>query len=392
MTTQANSSPANHFFGISLRLLGLLFFTRLTIDMGTRLMYPFIPQIAAGLGLSVAALGQLLALKNITGIASPLFGLLAERYGRRLIMTIGLLCQAVGVSGLLFIQGWWAAIPMLIFGLALTMFLPSQQGYISDNAAPHKRGRALSAVEFSWALTSILTLPLIGWLIDVYSWRAPFLVLGLLSFSNTIIIWFNLPKTEHRSSNDLSWAVVRTVSGKPQVLAAMGVAFCLFIAVNAYFSVLGLWFQTDFAFTAKMVGYLGILIGLAEMAGTGMSSLFIDRLGKKRGCAIGLLLTAAMFMLLPLTQTSLPAAMIILTLLALCLEFSVVSLLGVYADQAPEAPSAAFSLVVVGISISTALSVPLSITLWEQFGLWAVSLMSALALLICVTLLRFALD
>jgi len=180
------------FLGISIQIMTILFLARLTVDTGTRSVYPFIPQLSAGLGLSVVGFSQLIFIRTITGVTGPVFGVLADRYGRRKLMALGLLFQAVGVTGLAFSQQWWATLPMIIFGLSLTAFIPAQQSYISDRVAYEKRGRALAAIEFAWAVAGIVSLPVIGWMIDQFGWRAPFFLLALFSLASAIMTWFQV--------------------------------------------------------------------------------------------------------------------------------------------------------------------------------------------------------
>jgi predicted MFS family arabinose efflux permease len=73
-------------------------------------------------------------------------------------------------------------------------------------------------------------------------------------------------------------------------------------------------------------------------------------------------------------------------------EFALVSLLPLYAEQAPEARATVFSLVGFGMSVGVASGSPLTATLWEQYGLWAVSIVSAASVLAAVGLIALFLD
>ncbi|NJN93287.1 MAG: MFS transporter [Anaerolineales bacterium] len=133
------------------------------------------------MGLSVVNFSWLIFIRGIIGVAGPIFGVWSDRYGRRKVMAVGLLCQTIGVIGLTLSWQWWAIAPMLVFGLGLTAFIPPQQAYISDHVVYQRRGRALAIIEASWAVAAIIFLPLVGWLIDKFGWRSPFMILGLLS-------------------------------------------------------------------------------------------------------------------------------------------------------------------------------------------------------------------
>lgn len=368
------------FLGISTQLILVLFLTRFTIDTGTRMIYPFIPNYAAGLGLTVVNFSWLIFIRSMAGMAGPIFGLLADRYGRRNLMTLGLLCQCFGAVGVALTSRWWAAGPMMIFGLSLAAFIPAEQAYISDRVSYDKRGRALAVVEFSWALAGILSLPLIGWLIEYFGWRTSFLAIGILSLFGVVLIRLRLPAVETRSSFGVKLATFWEVCQRPAVLAAIGGEILLFVGVGAFPTVWSIWLSQDFGFKAIGLGLVATAVGIAELGGSGLTGLYIDRIGKKRGSQIGLLATALGFGLLPFTQTYFYAVIAGLVFIGLFLEFTVVSLLPLYSDQVPEARATVFSLVGLGAAIGVAFGSPLAAQLWEQAGLWAVCGVSAGAL------------
>jgi predicted MFS family arabinose efflux permease len=381
------------FFGLSIQIIAIVFLARLTMDTGTRSVYPFIPQISAGLGLSIVGFSWLIFIRSIAGLAGPLFGLLADRYSRRKIMALGLLCQAVGVLGLALTRYWWAALPMILFGLSLAAFIPAQQAYISDQVAYQKRGRALAAIEFAWALAGIISLPIIGWLIDIFGWQAPFLILALVSLCSATVCWLRLPAADHHSHISLTLAQVWEVSRQPNIIAGISVELLLFVAVSNFITVWSIWLSADFGLGATALGLVATGIGLAELAGSGSSSLFIDRIGKRRGSQIGLFITAIAFLLLPFTQFSLFAAISGLTLFGILIEFTVVSLIPLYAEQVPQARATVFSLVAFGASIGIAIGSPLTASLWDRSGLWAVCAVAAGCLLLALGLVtRFLRD
>jgi predicted MFS family arabinose efflux permease len=195
------------------------------------------------------------------------------------------------------------------------------------------------------------------------------------------MVWFKLPPAEHRSHISLSLAEVWQTVLRSNVLASVGVGGLVFVTVGIFITLWGIWLNADFGLEAVGLGFVATAIGVAELIGSGLVSLFIDRIGKRRGSQAGLLLTAALFLLLPLTQTNFALAITLLIVLGVCLEFTIVALLPLYSEQAPEARATVFSLVAFGISIGAASATPLTAKLWEQFGLWAVAAVAALCLL-----------
>lgn len=368
-------------FGISVQVAGVVFLGRLILDIGVRSVFPFIPQLAAGLGLSVVNFSWLIFIRGIIGVAGPIFGIWSDRYGRRKVMAVGLLCQTVGVVGLTLSWQWWAIAPMLVFGLGLTAFIPPQQAYISDHVVYQRRGRALAIIEASWAVAAIVFLPLVGWLIDKFGWRSPFMILGLLSLLGALLIWHYLPPAAHQTQTQLSWTEMRRLSLRPNVLACVAVSLLLFVTVDCFISVWGIWLSADYGLEAAALGLVATGIGLAELVGSGSSSLFIDRLGKRRGSGLSLILSALMLFLLPLTQTVFFLAVAALIVTGALLEFTIVSLIPLYSEQAPEARGTLFSLVLFGAAIGGALGAPIAANLWEVAGLGGVCLVAGSCLL-----------
>ncbi len=366
------SDKVKIFFGLSAPIIVIVFLARLFNDIGVRMIFPFITQFAGGLNLSVVDFSWLVFWRGIIGLAGPIFGVWADRWGRRKLMAGGLLLQSLGVLWLAFSQEWSAAWPMLIFGLAVTAFLPAQQAYISDQVTYQKRGRALAVFELSWAFTAIAVLPLVGWLIDDFGWRSPLVMVALLSLAGSFLIWRHLPPAERHTHVNLSWAEIRRLCWQPHVLAAMLIALLTLMAGTCIITIWGIWLPQDFGLSATSLGLVGTAIGLAELVASSSSSLFIDRLGKRRGTAFGLLLAATGVLLLPLTREAPPLALATLVIIGLSFEFSIVSILPLYSEQAPAARGTLFSLIFFGTAIGAAAGTPVTAMLWDSSGLWGV--------------------
>ena len=90
------------------RLIGTGMAAKLLVDIGAHIFNPFLPVIAAGLGVSVVALGRLVGLRSALGIFSPVSGTLAERHGYRLVIRGALLLTATEFMLVAFsISAWW---------------------------------------------------------------------------------------------------------------------------------------------------------------------------------------------------------------------------------------------------------------------------------------------
>ena len=125
-----------------------------------------------------------------------LFGLLADRRGRRFAMTLAVACMAgasfvLGVTPSYHVIGLWAPILLLLTrlvqGMACGGELPAAQTYLSEIAPPARRGRWSSLIYISSvfgnttgiALGLALTLQLSTTEMHDWGWRVPFLLGGV---------------------------------------------------------------------------------------------------------------------------------------------------------------------------------------------------------------------
>lgn len=391
MTGTANlSSKLSSYLGVGVKIILPTLLARLLMDTSTRVLFPFIPQISAGLGLTVLGYSWLMFVRSIVNIASPVFGVLSDRRGRRILMASALLLQAVGTGGLVIFKQWWAVLPIIISGVGIAAFYPSQQAYISEQALPERRGRAMAAIESSWSLVGIFILPIAGWLIDAFGWPTPFLLLSLLSVIGAGVVWFKLPPVQARHTSDgFSPAQIRVVFLKKNVLASVGAVTLIYIPVAALVTIWGIWLSGDFGFSAVSIGWVATGIGLAELAGVFISGLLIDRVGKKRSGLIGTTSLAIGFAVLPFTQTMLGPALMMLIVVGAFYEFLLVSMVPVYAEQEPAAQGTVLSLIVVGSGIGSGLGSPLATALWNFTGdLRGISAVSVICLLAAFILIK----
>ena len=329
--------------------IGVATFCRILINTARRFAYPFAPVISRGLGVSLTATTTLIAVNQATGILGVLFGPLSDRFGYRLMMLTGL---AMVVAGML--AG--GAVPvyamvlaaLFMAGLGKNIFDPALQAYVGRRVPYKHRGLAVGLLEFSWAGSTLIGIPLMGLLIGHLGWRAPFFALGGLGLLGLGLLWRVLP-ADRPSAGDVlrskggllrSW---RFLAGQRQALGAFGFAFFASAANDNLFVVYGAWMETDFGLGVVALGASTTIIGIAEFSGEALTAALADRLGLKRAVLIGLVCCAVSYAVLPLFGLSLSAALGGLFLVFLCFEFSIVSALSLCTELVPEARATTMS-------------------------------------------------
>jgi predicted MFS family arabinose efflux permease len=328
------------------------------------------------------AITSLIAINQATGVLSPVFGPLGDRWGYRLMMLAGLGMLAVGMlaGGMLPV---FAVVLLALFlaGLGKSFFDPALQSYIGEQVPYQRRGLAMGMVEFSWAGSSLVGIPLVGLLIARLGWRSPFLVLGGLAALGVVVLVHLIPRSDRRRF-DVEGTIGfreawRRLSRERAALGALGFSLLMAAANDSLFVVYGVWLESSFGLTVLALGAATIVIGVAELLGESLTAFFSDRLGLKRALFIGLVLSASSYVLLPMVGHALPLALIGLFIIFLTFEFTIVTAISLFTEILPGARATMMSSNVAAMSIGRMVGALMGLAIWQAGGLLAIGLVSA---------------
>ncbi|MBW2200769.1 MAG: MFS transporter [Deltaproteobacteria bacterium] len=105
------------------------------------------------------------------------FGPVADRWGYRRMMLAGLRMLVVGMLAGGFLPFYGVVlVAVFLAGMGKSVFNPAIQAYIGERVPFKRRGLVVGLVEFSWAGSTLVGIPLIAIIIDRLDWRAPFLL------------------------------------------------------------------------------------------------------------------------------------------------------------------------------------------------------------------------
>lgn len=109
---------------------------------------PFLPLYCIAAGMNAAAIGVLFTIQIIaTALTNPMMGRLSDRYGRRLMITVGLIVGAVAIGMIPFLKTFWALTPIaVLFGISFAIVTSSTSAYVSDLAKAKAYGSALGVM------------------------------------------------------------------------------------------------------------------------------------------------------------------------------------------------------------------------------------------------------
>ena len=147
------------------------------VAIGFGIVAPAIPVFARSFGVSALAASSVVSVFALMRFASaPLAGFWVNRFGERIILTVGLLLVSVSsffagladnFNNLIILRG--------VGGLGSTMFTVSAFSLLLRIVAPEKRGRAAAAFQGGF-LVGGLAGPAVGGIVIAISLRAPFFV------------------------------------------------------------------------------------------------------------------------------------------------------------------------------------------------------------------------
>lgn len=334
------------------RLIGTSMAAKLAVDTGSQIFNPFLPLIASGLGLSVVELGRLIGLRNVMGIFSPLSGALSDRFGYRLIIRVSLLLIAAGCLLLAASSApWMVAVAIMLSGLGTSAFVPNLHAFISSQLPYKLRARGLGMIEYSWALTGIVGLSLIGLLIAATGWRTPFYLLAAAMVAMSLVFGAMPGEKKHAAAENAE-ASAASVSRKPwarrvlsvfvvgsnrrSTYATMAAATLSFFAAMQMMITHGAWLAGTYGLDAAALGLVALILGCFDLTASVAVSLFTDRIGKKRSVLIGIGGSLAAYLVMPFLDTGVVQAVAIIAIARMCFEFNIVSHFPLLSEQVPQ--------------------------------------------------------
>jgi multidrug resistance protein len=296
------------------------------VDMiGLMIVLPLLPLYALRLHATPTIIGFLAASFPVAQLAaSPVWGRVSDRYGRRPAILVGLFASAVayvifGFAGslwLLFVSRFVQGLGGGTTGVA--------QAYVADTMAPHERAKALGWLSAATSLGVIIG-PALGSFAARGGTTAPGLVAAGLCVVNVVFAWRWLPESraggvergpaEPRPVREAMWEVIR--HPRRPVAQMIWIYAVAMLAYNSMPPIFTLYLSWRFGITEKNIGYFFLVFG---GVGVLMRAFVVgpvnDRFGEVRTMRLGAVLYALGYLLVPLAG-SIPAFLLLQMLLPL---------------------------------------------------------------------------
>ena len=155
------------------------------VNTGHRLVSPFLPVIARGLGIPLESAGVLVAARSAASMATPAIVVVGRRLDRKVLAQIGLTIFLAGSAVTALFGVYFGVLAgFLLMGLGKSVFDVSGQAYLSDRVPYEKRARSLAIFEMTWAGGFLVGAPFVGWIIAGAGWEMAYAALaGLIGLA-----------------------------------------------------------------------------------------------------------------------------------------------------------------------------------------------------------------
>lgn len=282
---------------------------------GFGLILPLLPFWAEKLGANPAQVGLILTAYALAQfLFTPLLGALSDRFGRKPIIIVSLLIEALSfaltaVAGTL----WFLLAARFIGGMGASN-IGTAQAVVADTTTPESRARGMGMIGASIGLGFVIG-PAIGGVLAGASAGLPFWAAMVVALVNAALALALLPETRmaraaveeagmadaKRESGLAGWA--RTLRN-PTVARLVLINFIFTMAFTAMEAIYPLFSQRVFGWQALENGYIFTYVGviIVLMQG-GLVAQIVKRIGERATMILGLALLAAGLFLLPFSTT-----------------------------------------------------------------------------------------
>jgi DHA1 family multidrug resistance protein-like MFS transporter len=332
------------------RNLYVIWVAELAAVAGFSVVMPFLPYYVQDLGVTDLHQvelwsGVLLATQAVTmTIFAPIWGSLADRYGRKMMVQRAMFGGAVVISLMGFAQNVWQLAALRAIQGMLTGTVSAAMTLVASSAPRERSGYALGLLQMAvWTGASVG--PLLGGLVaDTWGYRAAFWVTGGLLFLAGLTVWrfvteqFVPPKQQKGLSGSGFWDGIRLVARDRALLSVFSIRILVRLGMRMLGPILPLFIQSLVPSSARVASMTGLISG-AGAASSAVGALTLgrasDRIGYRRVLLVCTFLAAVLYV--PQFFVVNPWQLLVLqALLGLVMSGVLASISALQANLAPE--------------------------------------------------------
>ncbi|MEM3593479.1 MAG: MFS transporter [Candidatus Jordarchaeaceae archaeon] len=276
--------------------------------LGYGLIVPFLPQYVISLGASELDLGLIFSSYALVQLVATVpFGLMSDRYGRKIFMVLGMLL--LGLSSLLYLLA--RSIPLIVIcrtvqGLAAAATWSSAIALVADTFPGSNKGEKIGIANGVSGVGGIAG-PLVGGVLADINFNIPFLLLASLSLLTGIYMFFKLKETRSK-------IVVATLPYRKIIRRALGIRnIRILILINVLTMIfwgfleplLPPYLSGRFTLTSTQIGLVFGAAALSYAVCRPLAGRISDKHGRKTFIVGGMILLALINLSIPFCNDAL---------------------------------------------------------------------------------------
>lgn len=255
--------------------------------------------------------GIAVASSSVTSaIMSPIWGSLADRYGRKPMMLRASIAMTLTMGGIAFVPSvFWLLVLRLLNGV-FSGFVPNSTALIASQVPKDQSGYALGTLS-TGVVAGTLMGPLIGGLIaENLGMRNVFLLVGFFLFLVSLLTFWGieedyepLPKEEQKSS----WELLMSIQQKDILLGLFLTSMTIQMIAQSISPILPLYVRA-LGQRDNLIFVSGMIVsamGVSSMLFSGWMGKLGDRIGNHRLLLIALLYSGCLYILCAQAQSPL---------------------------------------------------------------------------------------
>ncbi|KZR59487.1 MFS transporter [Pseudobacillus badius] len=270
--------------------------------------------VAADLKISLGRAGLLITIFSLTfAVSAPILLTMTAKVERKKLTLLALFIFLIGnmaaaVSStyeiLLFARILSASSGSLLVVLCVTM--------AANIVADTYRARAIGIVFMGISASLVLGVPIGLVLGNAFGWRAPFVLISLLTIFSMAGVYLFMEKLEAKPSIPFKEQLMTLKEGK--VLLAQLISFLFLAGHLTLYGYLTPFLKSELHLDGTWVSIAYFVFGIAAVLGGGIGGVLADRFGTKRTILSVLVLFAFTLFAIPHTTFALPLFLIVMVL------------------------------------------------------------------------------
>lgn len=261
------------FFGLGMlapekrRSLSLVYAASLALMMGVNFIQPALPAMTEPFGISDSALSLIMTVFTAPAIVlSPIFGVIADMYGRRLLLAGGLILFGISGTAMALVTSFtWLLVFRAIQGIGFSAVIPLTIVLIGDllDGDEEIAGQGLKVF---LDRIGYMILPPLGGLLAAFAWYWPF-TLYIITVPLGIMTFFWMPETKGSVTNGTRAYLgeMLKLTRHPRLVVAFSAGFLRFFLDYGFLTYFPLFLVRTHGISTATAGLLYVFFSAGAM-------------------------------------------------------------------------------------------------------------------------------